>query len=84
MTITSTLRTLTELDRRENDGIEVALLWSRDDGKIFLSVTDYGTEETFTLEVAAADALDAFHHPFAYAAASGVQFGTGRREPVYA
>ena len=84
MTVTSALRPLTELDRRENDGIEVALLWSREDGRVFVTVTDYGTGASFTLEVDPQDALDAFAHPFAYAAARGVEYRTGDREPVAA
>src|SRR3712207_6903038 len=48
MTITTTLRPLTELDRRENDGIVVALLWSRDDGRVLVAVTDSGSGVSFT------------------------------------
>ena len=84
MTITTTLRPLTELDRRENDGIVVALLWSRDDGRVLVAVTDSGSGSSFTFEVAASDALDAFHHPFAYAAARDVDYGADAREPVHA
>ena len=84
MTITTTLRPLTELDRRANDGVEVALLWSRDDGAVFVTVTDEGADDTFTIEVGPSDALDAFHHPFAYAAARGVDYRSGSRVAVHA
>ena len=84
MTITTTLRPLTELDRRTSDGVEVALLWSRDDDRLFVTVTDYGTRESFTFHVNHEDALDAFFHPFAYAAARGIEYGIGRREAIAA
>jgi len=68
---TSTLR---ELDHRVNDGIDVRLLWSSDDDRLVVAVCDERTSETFRLEIAdAADALDAFHHPYAYAVPHGAR-----------
>ena len=55
-----------ELDRRSNNGIEVALLWNPHGNRVWVAVEDARTEETFELEIDPADALDAFHHPFAY------------------
>lgn len=55
-----------ELDHRESDGIAVTLLWYDDSNRVVIRVVDSRTEEEFELEVAASDALDAFHHPHAY------------------
>ena len=61
---------LTELARRENAGLEVALLWNPDDDSVRLVVVDTRDDHSFVLTVARETALDAFNHPFAYAAAS--------------
>jgi hypothetical protein len=61
-----------ELDYRESDGIEVSLLWSRDDGSLAVAVRDGRTGERFELPVEPEQALDAFQHPFAYAACRGL------------
>ena len=82
MTATTTSQTLTELDRRTTDHVEVTLLWSPGDNRVFISVGDARTDDGFTIEVRPSEALDAFHHPFAYAAARGVGYRTGRHEPV--
>jgi hypothetical protein len=57
-----------ELDARTNDGVEVRLLWHPTSNCVAVEVVDSRTCEQFALAVHAADALDAFHHPFAYAA----------------
>ncbi len=56
-----------ELAVRENDGFEVALVWSRSTGQVKVVVADTRLRQQFEFEVAGADALAAFHHPFAYA-----------------
>ena len=56
-----------ELDRRISDGIDVRLLWSSVADEVVVAVHDTRNDESFELRVAAADALRAFHHPFAYA-----------------
>jgi hypothetical protein len=59
----------TELAHRAGDGIEVLLLWDRSDGRLRVVVDDHRNGGSF--ELAAGDgrqALDAFYHPFAYAA----------------
>jgi hypothetical protein len=64
-----TIETMTELDRRINDGIDVRLLWNPEDGRVFVAVDDAKTGEAFSVEVRERDkALEVFHHPFAYAA----------------
>jgi hypothetical protein len=55
-----------ELDRRSNNGIEVALLWSPHTNRVWVAVADAQIEESFEIDVHPADALDAFYHPYAY------------------
>jgi hypothetical protein len=56
-----------ELDYRESNGIQVSLLWNRADNSVSVAVHDIRSAETFEIAVSADLALDAFHHPFAYA-----------------
>lgn len=56
-----------ELDHRSNDGIDVRLLWSSRDGRVWIEVHDGRSGESFELDVAPGNALAAFHHPYAYA-----------------
>jgi hypothetical protein len=60
--------TRTELAQRQNDGIEVTLLWCRADDSVIVAVRRLATDESFELDVDPALALDAFYHPFALAA----------------
>ena len=59
---------LRELDHRRNDGIDVRMLWNPIDDSVVVAVADAKTGEAFSIQVDAADAVDAFHHPYAYAA----------------
>jgi hypothetical protein len=61
-----------ELDHRTADRIEVKLLWNAETNVVFVSVVE---REGNTLEfhVPPARALDAFHHPYAYAAVGQFQ-----------
>ena len=68
-----------ELDFRSSDGLEVALLWQPETNRVSVSVFDSRSGDDFTLEVDPAEALDAFHHPYAHAAHSGVHFVGGVR-----
>lgn len=63
-----------ELAHRENDGIAVSLLWCKADGRVSVVVRDTRCEDGFELNVDAAAALDAFEHPYAYAALRGVEY----------
>ena len=56
-----------ELDRRKSDGIEVTLLWNARTKAVFVSVVEERSAASFQFEVPPANALDAFHHPYAYA-----------------
>jgi hypothetical protein len=57
-----------ELAARESDGIHVLLLWHPDENALTVSVEDARLGDRFHLAVAPDRALDAFYHPFAYAA----------------
>lgn len=56
----------TELAQRQNDGIEVTLLWSRDDDSVAVHVRHLRSGKTFELPVEPDRALDAYYHPFSY------------------
>lgn len=58
-----------ELDFRESAGLQITLLWQKVGNRIWVRVRDIRTDDAFAFGVAPADALDAFHHPFAYAPA---------------
>jgi hypothetical protein len=64
-----------ELAARESDGVQVTLLWSRAADRVRVVVADAGLDTELDFDVAGADALAAFHHPYAYAAALGLPFG---------
>jgi hypothetical protein len=57
-----------ELAQRLSGTDEVLLLWRPDIDRVELSVSDVTTGEGFHIEVAPGTAMDAFHHPYAYAA----------------
>lgn len=63
-----------ELDERVSNGIQVRLLWCELDDTVWVVVVDTRSGDTFRLEVARDERpLDVFNHPFAYAAAAGVE-----------
>ena len=55
-----------ELADRAGDGLEVRLFWNSADGRVAVSVRHLNTDRVAHLDVAPEDALEAFHHPFAY------------------
>jgi hypothetical protein len=57
-----------ELASRESDGVRVQLLWHPKDDGVTVSVDDARAGLRFELAVDPRRALDAFYHPFAYAA----------------
>ncbi len=69
-----TVPKLRELDSRAGEGLEVSLLWSPESNQLAVLVIDEQEGEEFALEVTAAEALDVFHHPYAY---------VGSRRPAY-
>jgi hypothetical protein len=62
------LSELRELASRESDGINVLLLWHPRENALTVEVGDARIGDGFQLAVAPERALDAFYHPFAYAA----------------
>lgn len=71
----------TELASRENNGITVRLLWSRFTNLVTVTVADAANNDYFELVLDEYErALDVFHHPFAHAAARGLDFHMGRPE----
>ncbi len=57
-----------ELAARESDGVHVLSLWHPDENAVTVSVEDARVGDRFQIAVAPDRALDAFYHPFAYAA----------------
>jgi hypothetical protein len=57
-----------ELAARESNGLHVVLLWHPREDALTVSVEDDRLGDRFQLAVAPDRALDAFYHPFAYAA----------------
>jgi hypothetical protein len=73
----------TELISRESNGITVALLWSRATNLVTLAVADAVSDDYFELVLDEDEpALEAFNHPFAHAAARGLEFRSERQEPA--
>jgi len=57
-----------ELAQRLSGTDEVLLLWYPESDRVELCVRDVATGAGFHTEVAPASAIDAFYHPYAYAA----------------
>jgi len=60
--------TTRELAQRLSGTVEVLLLWHPDIERVELSVRDLATGADFHIEVAPGNAIEAFYHPYAYAA----------------
>jgi hypothetical protein len=57
-----------DLAQRTSGGVDVTLSWDEPTGRLTVGVRDARTEESFEFEVDGSHALDAFNHPYAYAA----------------
>jgi hypothetical protein len=57
-----------ELAQRASDGFVVSLYWNETTNLVTVEVLDTGFSEGFEFAVEGRDALDAFNHPYAYAA----------------
>jgi len=55
-----------ELAARSGDGFEVALLWSRSSGRVWVDVFHPLSGESFRIAADPAKALEIYYHPFAY------------------
>jgi hypothetical protein len=62
-----------ELAQRTSDGIEVVLFWSKPSQRVMIAVLDTRSAETLEFEVDGSAALNAFNHPYAYAATRRVR-----------
>jgi hypothetical protein len=81
MATAATTIDIRELDHRTADGVEVALLWDASRDFVSVLVSDTRAGEAFELVLDDRDdALDVFHHPYAYAAYRGLDFGATARE----
>jgi len=83
-TATHLTPSLFELDRREGDGIVVTLLWRKQLDVISIELVDERTGAELEFAVPNDRALDAFNHPYVYAARQGLLAAEAPREPVYA
>ena len=66
--------TLKELNYRVGEGLEVSLLWSPESGQLAVVVIDESGGEEFALEVEPGEAMEVFHHPYAYATSRRLEF----------
>jgi hypothetical protein len=57
-----------ELAHRESGSMQIALLWSKEDATLTVSVVGCCEADSFELEAGESSALDVFYHPYAYAA----------------
>ena len=72
----------TELISRESSGLTVTLLWSRATNLVTVAVVDAASDDYFEFVLDEDEpALEVFNHPFAHAAARGLEFRTRRPEP---
>jgi len=69
-----------ELAQRLSGPDEVLLLWHPEIDRVDLSVSDVVTGEGFQIQVAPGNAMDAFNHPYAYAARCATTYHPGRAE----
>jgi len=63
-----------ELAHRLNGGMEVTLFWHPEGDELVVSVADSASGDAFAFEVDSSTAVDAFYHPYAYAALFGIYF----------
>lgn len=78
MAVITPLHPICELASRASNGIEVTLLWNRRSDDLRIRVSDARTGVEFELEAGRHNALDVFHHPYAYAAARGIAYDGNR------
>ncbi len=64
-----TVTQIVDLADRHSEDLDVVLLWGRQTGRLWVDVTHRQTGRTARVNATATNALDVFHHPFAYAQA---------------
>jgi hypothetical protein len=71
----------TELAARQQDGASVRLFWTRGTNVLAVAVVDHRNGESFEIVLEPDERpLDGFYHPYAYAAARGLDLGGSVRE----
>jgi hypothetical protein len=78
------METLRELDRWRASGLKLTLFWDSGTDRLTTSVQDASTSDGIKLEVDPAHALDAFRHPYAYAAGLCVSHAPPAADPSFA
>jgi hypothetical protein len=73
-----------ELAHRSGGGLDVSLLWFEATGRVTVRVFDSRTGDRFDMSVKAADALNAFQHPFSYVTSRRARAATGLDERLIA
>ena len=68
-----------ELAYRNQNGLEVTLLWDPRSNEVSVEVIDHLDDSGFRLPIAGHLALDAFHHPYAYAQSHDTTATASRR-----
>ena len=58
---------LVDIATRSAGGIEVALIWDRDDKTLVVFAHDFTTSEEVAITVSGEEAAEIYRHPFAYA-----------------
>ena len=61
-----------ELAHRQNDGIDVTLFWNEGTSRVTIQVLDSHSGEALEFEIDGSGALEAFNHPYIYAATQRV------------
>ena len=73
---------LRELDHRQNGGVDVTLFWDEEHERLLVCVCDTRSGDYFVLPVEYDKAMDAFRHPYGYAARDGITVSPALRPPT--
>jgi hypothetical protein len=66
--MTTTITRRIELAHRASAGLDIYLFWNEPTSRVTVGVHDSRGDDSFEFEVDGRHALDAFNHPYAYAA----------------
>jgi hypothetical protein len=72
-----------ELAQRRSGTVEVLLLWHPESDRVEVAVRDLATDASFHLDIAPGNAIDAFYHPYAYAARRESSYRVVRPETTF-
>jgi hypothetical protein len=70
-----------ELAERSSNGTQVRLLWRHGTSQLWVEVLEPG-ERVLAIRVQPEQALDAFHHPYAFASSHAVSHSRSSRPPL--